>query len=42
MDCIFPQGVDRADVTAWATKLSDLDVWERVQKSVDDPNHPRV
>lgn len=34
--------VDRADVTAWATKLGYLDVWERVQKSVDDPNHPKV
>jgi hypothetical protein len=34
--------VDRADVTAWATKLGYLDLWERVQKSVDDPNHPKV
>ncbi len=34
--------VNRADVTAWATKLGYLDVWERVQKSVDDPNHPKV
>jgi hypothetical protein len=34
--------VNRADVTAWATKLGYLDVWERVMKSVDDPNHPKV
>ena len=34
--------VDRADVTAWATQLGYLDLWERVQKSVDDPNHPKV
>ncbi len=34
--------VDRADVTAWATKLGYLDIWERVQKTVDDPNHPKV
>ncbi len=34
--------VDRADVTAWATKLGYLDTWTRILESVDDPTAPRV
>ena len=34
--------VDRADVTAWATKLGYLDTWTRILETVDDPTAPRV